>query len=131
MKQLTLFLMLIFMGCSPSINSLLVGKWYVKEAMYNNKSIADIQGSVIEFKDGKALIINKENQMLVGSWKSFYESQPITYNDQFFEMGQNVLEISMPDSSKWFVGTWGIGKKTMKLKSQKGRERTRLILSRM
>lgn len=131
MKQLTLVLLLFIVGCAPRINTLLIGKWYVEEAKFNNKTIADIQGGVIEFKDGKTLIINRGNQMLTGSWKSFYESQPVTYNDQYFDMGQNVLEISMPDSSKWYVGTVAIGKKTMKLKSQKGRERTRLILSRM
>ena len=69
--------------------------------------------------------------MLAGSWKSFYQSQPMTYNDQFFDMGQSIFEISMPDSTKWVVGTGAIGRKTMKLKSQKGRERTRLILSKM
>lgn len=131
MKQFSFFLMLIFIGCSPSISNLVVGKWYIKEALYNNKTIADIQGGVIEFKDAKTLTINRGNQMLTGSWKSFYESQPITYNDQYFDMGQTVIQISMPDSSKWYVGTVSIGRKTMKLKSQKGRERTRLILSRM
>ena len=131
MKQLTLFLMLIFIGCSPSTSSLIVGKWYVKEALFNNKTNADIRGSVIEFKDGKTLIINKENQIVAGSWKSFYDSQPMMYNDQYFDMGQSVIEILMPDSSKWYVATVGIGRKTMKLTSKKGRHRTQMVLSRM
>ena len=111
MKQLTLFLILIFIGCSPSTSSLIVGKWYVKEALFNNKTNDDIRGSVIEFKDGKTLIINKENQIVAGSWKSFYDSQPMMYNDQYFDMGQSVIEILMPDSSKWYVATVSIGKK--------------------
>ena len=131
MKQLTLFLMLIFIGCSPSTSSLIVGKWYVKEALFNNKTNADIRGSVIEFKDGKTLIINKENQIVAGSWKSFYDSQPMMYNDQYFDMGQSVIEILMPDSSKWYVATVSIGRKTMKLTSKKGRHRTQMVLSRM
>ncbi len=131
MKQLIFLLMLILIGCSPSTSSLVIGKWYVKEALFNNKTNADIQGSVIEFKDWKTLIINKENQILAGSWKSFYDSQPMTYNDQYFDMGQNVIEILMPDSSKWYVGAVNIGKKTMKLKSQKGRHRTQMVLSRL
>ena len=126
-----LFPLLLLFGCTKSIKNTIVGRWYVKEAIVNNTTSSDIQGNIIEFKDEKTWVITKSNQTLSGSWKSYYDSQGVTLDGNFVDLGQNILEISIPDSTKSIKLRGGINKKTIKLRSKMGKHRNRMVLNKI
>jgi hypothetical protein len=122
---------LLLLGCTKSIKSTIVGNWYVKEAIVNNTTNSDIQGNIIKFTNEQIWIINRDTQILSGSWKTIYDNQGMIMDGNFVDLGQNILEISIPNSTKSIKLRGDINKKTITLKSKMGKHRNRIVLNKI